>query len=500
MAAHRKTNAMIEKKLQSLNEVIVGSSNPATAKLLAGLKRDGRVVKLAPRLYTTNLTDVPENIVRRNLWTIVGKLWPGARLAYRTAFEYAPHDGHVFLGYKYTRKVALPGLTIHFIATPDSLPSDYPFMEGLGVSSHARAVLENLEPDRTQGGVEKCLSTDVIEERLEAEFAAGGEVALNKLRDEARVVAAPTGMAYAFTRLDKMVGALLSTRPSNALKSSVALARAAGEPFDSHRIELFGKLLEHLAGKEFPVYPDENAAEDDYATFAFFESYFSNYIEGTVFELDEARRIVETGVAIPTRDADSHDILGTYAIASNRREMCRQAETADEFLEILRSRHRVVMSGRPSSAPGLFKTRDNRAGNTHFVSFDRVRGTLKRGFDMSRSIRHPFAKAVFIMFVTSEIHPFTDGNGRISRLMMNAELTAAGQAKVIVPTVFRPDYIGALRRLSRDGDPTVLVAAMSRLWDFGRWLSCGDFETMKNRLEKCGAFSDDEGAILRFGG
>lgn len=255
----------IEKNLQSLNEVIVGSSSPAVAKLLARLKRDGRVVRLAPRLYSTNKTDSPENIVRRNLWTIVGKLWPGARLGYRTAFEYAPHDGHIFLGYKYTRKVALPGLTIHFIATPESLPSDYPFMEGLGVSSHARAVLENLEPDRTQGGVEKCLPVEVIEERLEAEFAAGGEAALNKLRDEARAVAAATGMEYAFARLDKMVGALLSTRPANVLKSSVALARAAGEPFDSHRIELFGKLLEHLAGKEFPECHDENVSDENAA-------------------------------------------------------------------------------------------------------------------------------------------------------------------------------------------------------------------------------------------
>ena len=47
--------------------------------------------------------------------------------------------------------------------------------------------------------------------------------------------------------------------------------------------------------------------------------------------------------------------------------------------------------------------------------------------------------------------------------------------------------------------PEVLVAAMTRLWDFGRWLSCGDFETIKNRLEKSGAFSDDDGVILRFG-
>ena len=117
---------------------------------------------------------------------------------------------------------------------------------------------------------------------------------------------------------------------------------------------------------------------------------------------------------------------------------------------------------------------------------------------MSRALRHPFARAVFILFVTSEVHPFVDGNGRISRIMMNAELTAAGQAKIIVPTVFRPDYIGALRRLSRDGDPEVLVKAMLRLWDFSRWLSFGDFDTLRGRLETSNAFSDDEGTILRF--
>ena len=82
--------------------------------------------------------------------------------------------------------------------------------------------------------------------------------------------------------------------------------------------------------------------------------------------------------------------------------------------------------------------------------------------------------------------------------MMNAELTAAGQSKIIVPTVFRPDYIGALRRLSRDREPDVLVSAMLRLWTFGRWLSSGDFETLKARLEASNAFSDDEGLILRF--
>ena len=118
--------AMLEKNLQSLNEVIIGSSRSDVAKLLLRLKHEGRVKRLAPRIYTTNLTDSAENIIRRNLWTIAGNLWPGARLSHRTAFEYAPHNGHVFLAYKYTRKICLPGVTVHFLSTPASLESDYP--------------------------------------------------------------------------------------------------------------------------------------------------------------------------------------------------------------------------------------------------------------------------------------------------------------------------------------------------------------------------------------
>ena len=489
---------MLEKIPDFLNEVLTGSSDPVTVALLSRLKRERRVVRLAPRIYTTNRTDSPENIIRRNLWTIVGRLWPGARLSHRTALEYAPRDGHVFLGWKYTRKVQLPGVTIHFLATPETLPSDYPFLDRLRVSSNARAILENLEPDKTQGGARKCIGAEAVEERLEAEFASGGEVALNRLRDDARSVAAATGHAAEFARLDRMVGALLATRPADVLKSGIALARAAGEPFDAARVDLFGTLLEKLGRESFPDIPDPNASDAAFVTFAFFESYFSNYIEGTEFELEEARRIVETGIALPTRDADSHDVLGTYAVVSNRREMSRRASTPDEFLDILRERHRIVLAGRPSSSPGRFKTRDNRAGDTHFVSFDRVRGTLKRGFEMSRALARPFARAAFVLFVVSEVHPFADGNGRLSRIMMNAELTAAGQSKILVPTVFRPDYIGALRRLSRKADPAPLVAALTRLREFGRLLSGDDFEAMRSRLEEANAFRDGDDAILRF--
>jgi Fic family protein len=117
---------------------------------------------------------------------------------------------------------------------------------------------------------------------------------------------------------------------------------------------------------------------------------------------------------------------------------------------------------------------------------------------MARALRHPFARALFMLFMTSEVHPFEDGNGRISRLMMNAELVSARQAKILVPTVFRQDYIGALRRLSRNGDSNVLLVAMNRLRDFSRRLVCDSFDSTRRQLEESNAFSDDNSTILRF--
>ena len=53
------------------------------------------------------------------------------------------------------------------------------------------------------------------------------------------------------------------------------------------------------------------------------------------------------------------------------------------------------------------------------------------------------------MFVIAEVYPFLDGNGRIARIFMNAELDACGLCRIIIPTVYREDYLLALRKLSR---------------------------------------------------
>jgi hypothetical protein len=46
-------------------------------------------------------------------------------------------------------------------------------------------------------------------------------------------------------------------------------------------------------------------------------------------------------------------------------------------------------------------------------------------------------RAVFILFLVAEVHPFADGNGRVARLMMNAEMVAGQRKPHIVPTIYR---------------------------------------------------------------
>lgn len=121
------------------------------------------------------------------------------------------------------------------------------------------------------------------------------------------------------------------------------------------------------------------------------------------------------------------------------------------------------MAARPEINPGEFKVKVNRAGNTEFVVPRLVRGTLVEGSRLLASIPPGTARAMMAMFLVSEAHPFNDGNGRLARLLMNAELSVVGACRIIIPTLFREEYMDCLRVLSREGNPIPFVTAMQKV-------------------------------------
>jgi Fic family protein len=490
----------MEKNLQSqLQEIIFGSSESTISKRISQLEKNGKIRKIAPKVYTSNLEDEPEKIIRRNLFSILGHLYPGAVLSHRSAIEFKPtSSGHLFLTYKYTKKSKLPGITIRFMEGIGAIEGDNEITHGLFAAQKERAFLENFQSSRKPGADSKTLTFPEIEERLEQIVRVNGEEELNKIRDNSREIAQKLNLHKEFESLNAVISALLSTRPASILTSPIASARAFGIPYDPIRYELFGKLFQELNQYEFKSFFDPNPNNLlTFKNFAFFESYFSNYIEGTKFDVNQAKQIIETQKPLPKRHEDSHDVLGTYQLVSSRQEMSIIPKTSEELISILKYRHKILLSARPDKSPGQFKDQNNFAGQTAFVDFQLVQGTLIKSFDFYNALKNPFARAAYMMFVVSEVHPFLDGNGRIARVMMNAELVHQNHSKILIPTVYREDYILTLRKLTRQKEPEAFIRMLSKIHEFSAKIVGNTMDEMQLFLENSNAFFEsDEGRLI----
>ena len=502
-----------KKRDDMLPEVFV--SDRAGARAIGRMVRAGTARKIGPRLYTRNMRDAPEAVVVSSLWPIVALLAPGTVVSHRTAFENrAAPDGSVFLSGPYPRQIVLPGVTLRQVQGSGPVAGDMPYMGTLHLASRPRAFLENLLPSRRREMVAKTVGRDGVEERLAEALRAGGEEALGRIRDEARALAPLLGLEEQYRILDGLVAALLRSRPAR-LATPVARAYAEGEPYDPARLPLLTALFAALRAGEWPVMPDRSlqpppasptpatpsAAEVGSAlqtifqsaafqNCAFFDAYFSNYIEGTEFPIEQAIRIVFEGEIPASRPADAHDVLGTYRLVGSQEEMSRLPQDFGGFLDLLRCRHAVVMEGRPEKLPGRFKETNNQAGATTFVEPALVVGTLRQGFGMYQALSDSFARALMMMFLVAEVHPFADGNGRVARVMMNAELVAAGQTRILIPSVYRNEYVASLKRLTNYQDPAAFPRVMRYAQSFVSRIDFTDLKVARRTLAAHNAFDD----------
>lgn len=481
---------MLEKSLHR-SEVIV--SDVDSRKTVSRAVSQGKLRKLASRLYTTNLTDAPEAIVKRNLWYIVSAFAPEALIADRTALELKPApDGSIFIISDRKRDIELPGITIRSRKGHAPLPDDKPFMDGLRLSSQARALLENMRISRPrEGSAPRTLSRLEVEEKLDVVLRRSGDTAIKQLRDEARKFAPKFDLEKEFKQLDDLIGTLLGTRDEPVV-SKTGIARKKGEPYDPDRLQMFEVL--HRALHETPPITRPAAAATE--ALAFYEAYFSNFIEGTEFEVDEAEEIVFEGKMPNDRPADAHDILGTYQIVADTKEMQRIPKRFDDLLELLKSRHAIIMAERPEKLPGRFKVEGNRAGSTLFVAPELVEGTLKKGFELYQNLDAPFHRAVFIMFLVAEVHPFADGNGRIARIMMNAELVTENEQRMIIPTVYRNNYLVALKAMTHNKQPQALIRMLDFAQRYTAKVEWSDKDISQKILKATHAFVDPTKADL----
>lgn len=485
--------------MQSLKELPeIFTTSPSSRKMISNALKTNRVRRLARGLYTKDLDTPLENYVRRHLWEIVVKLYDEPILDGRTALQHGPaNDGCIFLVTSKGRDTVLPGVTIYARRGHAPLSGDSRTSNGVYIPSPARALIENMVPSRASSRrVARTYSQDEIEVYLESYLERYGEGGLTRLRDQVRVVGQQLAMAEEAEKLDQIIGALLVE--NNVLPEVAGRTYRDKSRIDADRLVLFEKLLKAL--HEFipadrPVSPIDSASNE---LSAFYEAYFSNFIEGIKFDVEEARDIVFANKFPEGRQEDAQDLVGTWQVVSDTAGMSSHPACFDAFLRQLRTDHASVMQGRSGKNPGVFKAKANMAGGYVFVAPEKMAATLKEGFVMLDELKGGFRRGVFAMFLISEVHPFDDGNGRVARIAMNRALSADNQARIIIPAVSRDTYLAALRSMSKMGNETAVI----RMLDFAQlWTSevpWQDWSETFRILEACNAFLEPDEVNERY--
>lgn len=415
-------------------------------------------------------------------------MFPGAVVSFRSAFD-GMAAGTVYLSYSYRRDVELPGLKVSLSEGPGPIEGDDK-IEGreLYFPSTARMLLDALAPAprENDAAYPRNLGAAEIEERLVALCDSRGEAGFAKQRDQVETVGAILKTPKKrLSQLDRLMGAILGENALRGMATPKGIGRA--RKYDLARLDLFHDFVRALRTTNLPRIPEGASNPAAAANFAFLESYFSNFVEGIEFEVGEARAITFDTWIDPIRPRDCKDIKGVFDQARNPWRG-RAITDIKAFEETLRERHALMMAARPEVLPGEFKVVRNVAGNTTFVEPRLVVGTLREAGLLMHDVDAGLPRALLAMFIVSEVHPFNDGNGRLARLVMNSELSAAGEARLIEPTLYREQYLDCLRELTRAARTEPYLDAMTNIQRWTAAFSYDDLDSTIDLMKKCNAF------------
>ncbi|MCA0253365.1 MAG: Fic family protein [Actinobacteria bacterium] len=433
----------------------------------------GTLQRLAPGIYSDDTVRSPEQIVAGQWRTILGKVMPGAVISYANGFDGNPINGELNVAHPRRRPLELPGLTVRTDMIGRRDDDDIDLGTGIYLASPARALIDNSQdhPGRPLTRVTK-LSREQLHDQIvrivQREQPARADQLLAQV-DARAPKAVSAGIAVFFAAARAQIHTV--DTPSRAMR-----AAQSGEGYDQARVMLFRRFAEELTTK--PPIARYDTMSGYTATVPFWEAYFSNFIEGTEFTVEEAERVVYEGADLG-RPEDAHDIAGTFEIVSSP-AMRTPPRDADDFLDALRGWHATMMRLRPATGPGQWKNRANRAGSTEFVAPALVPGTLRAGWEEGEGLDDPFRRATYLMFLVSEVHPFLDGNGRSARIAMNNALAVAGQHRIIIPTIQRNSYLDTLTRASNNGGPDGLFRVLDHAQ---HWVARGDWSTIATGLD-----------------
>ncbi|XP_077863659.1 protein adenylyltransferase FICD-like, partial [Saccoglossus kowalevskii] len=212
--------------------------------------------------------------------------------------------------------------------------------------------------------------------------------------------------------------------------------------------------------------PDNNAALRRAKMEMYYQHiYHTNAIEGNTLTLAQTRAILETGIAVSGKSIMEHnEVLGLDAAMKFINSSLVHRIGSITVQDILDIHHRVLGNVDPLEA-GRFRRTQVFVGSHVPAPPDQVEDLVS---DFSEWLNsednqelHPIEFAALVHYKLVYIHPFIDGNGRTSRLLMNLILMQAGFPPVTIKHELRHEYYEYLEKANQ-GDLRPFIRFIAR--------------------------------------
>jgi Fic family protein len=182
-------------------------------------------------------------------------------------------------------------------------------------------------------------------------------------------------------------------------------------------------------------------------------TYTSNAIEGNTLTLRETAELIEHGITVGGKPLRDHlEAVDHYNAVLWMRELAGRTTAVDETT--VRELHRRIAARSQPEIGGVYSLLPRRIAGSSVIFPNPVKiPQLMRDFGEWLSNIEPLPATSFqAHFRLVSIHPFTDGNGRTARLLMNLLLIRAGYPPIAIRPVDRKTYLDALEHGSLQGD------------------------------------------------
>lgn len=220
----------------------------------------------------------------------------------------------------------------------------------------------------------------------------------------------------------------------------------------------FSKIdnIKNNFNKEFKAIP-KTAKEKYIKQFAVRFTYNTNRIEGSTLTFKETADLLEQGISpnkpiVDIKETQLHEKvfyeMRDYKGNLNLKKVLHWhrtlfKETKPDIAGIVR-RHNVAVTGSKTEFP-------------IWPELDTLLHEFFKWYDKNKNKLHPIELVALVHLKFVSIHPFSDGNGRISRLIMNFVLKKYNYPMLDIPHINRRLYYNSLEHAQTKKEDSVFV-------------------------------------------